>query len=168
MTRPEVRPLLQVGRWTLARDAHGWIVRDGNGNVSWPSSLVAALEALYENIVVDNRFAQDTKNDVEALRNAILAANQAFENLLTPPKVAEIAEILRGGGPMTSLLPSGSCKTLPHQFFSFPQGFFPPEGKPPQKAERSRRRHVSWFILPKPPAPRKTLAGEVHLVVAPG
>jgi len=94
--RPEARPLLQVGRWTLARDAHGWIVRDGNGTVCWPSSLAAALTTLYENVIVDNRFSEDTQNDIEALRDAIISANDAFESLLTPPKVAEIAEILRG------------------------------------------------------------------------
>ncbi|MDD3492007.1 MAG: hypothetical protein PHU95_01185 [Candidatus Thermoplasmatota archaeon] len=95
--RPEARPLLQVGRWTLARDAHGWIVRDGNGTVCWPSSLAAALTTLYENVIVDNRFAQDTQDSLKALRDAILATNQAFEGLLTPPKVAELRQILQDG-----------------------------------------------------------------------
>ena len=69
--------------------------------------LEKALDAAVD--IADNRFSADTQNDVKALRDAILVANQAFENLLTPPKVAEIAEILRGGGQMTSLL-SYDCR----------------------------------------------------------
>jgi len=48
-------------------------------------------------VVVDNRFAQETKDSLKALRDAIVAANKAFEALLTPKKVAELNEIVKGG-----------------------------------------------------------------------
>jgi len=95
MSRPKEKLLLEVGRWQLCKDAHGWVVKDGNGNVCWPGSLAVALATIYENVVVDSRFAQDTQDDIKALRDAILQANKAFEDLLTPPKVAELNQILR-------------------------------------------------------------------------
>lgn len=98
MTRPQAKIVMEVGRWRLLHDRNGWTVKDNNGHTRWPSSLAAALKLMYENMITDNRFADDTQNGLKALRDAIVKANQSFEGLLTPEKVDEINEILREGG----------------------------------------------------------------------
>lgn len=100
MTRPSSRLVLSVGRWELHHSSQGWIIKDSTGdNTCWPSSLQAALSTLYEYVICDNRFSIETQNDMRALRNAIVAANEMFDELLTSEKITELNEILRGERP---------------------------------------------------------------------
>lgn len=99
MTRPKPKKVLQVGRWQLLHDKNGWTIKNDNGDTRWPSSLASALQCIYESVIADNRFADETQDDLKALRDAIISANDAFESLLTSQKVNEIAEILRGERP---------------------------------------------------------------------
>ena len=115
--------------------------------------LEKALDAAVD--IADNRFSADTQNDVKALRDAILVANQAFENLLTPPKVAEIAEILRGGGQMTSLLSYDCRKTAWHPFFSQTDSPPPPSIKIEEKRKGAGGVTSPGLSYPSRPLPAK-------------
>ncbi len=97
MSRPKPKLMMQVGRWQLLKDNQGWIVRDDNGHTCWPSSLAAAIHIMYENVIADNRFNDKKQNGIDAMRRAIIAANNAFNGLLTAEKIAELNEIMREG-----------------------------------------------------------------------
>jgi len=94
--------VLKHGGWVIRKIPQCYVLHHVNDSkmkrAVYPGSLVQALSLLHEKLLLDRRFKDRDKGDIESFRNAIIETNQEFEKLLSPKANTRLNRMLGVSG----------------------------------------------------------------------